>query len=200
MATYYTPTTGIGLTEFVSKPCTAHVIIKEIDEAPTKQDGGVLSAIRVRGLILAATSSDQVKKEFSDLMFNPNMSHSDKGAFAAKCHIRLAVALRLITPPQPGQPVEINWQAARGRQCLIRFAFQKDRETKQNTDRVGFDGAHFYDVADPEQAAIPKDAAALSQFGGGAVAANHGQYATASAGSSQAAPQAAASPTQWDNI
>lgn len=198
MATYYTPTTGIGLTEFVNKPCTAHVIIKEIDEAPTKQDGGVLSAIRVKGVILAATSSDQVKKEFSDLMFNPDMSQRDQGVFASKCHIRLAVALRLIAPPQPGQPVEINWQAARGRQCMIRFAFQRDKETKQQTDRVGFDGAHFYDVLDPEMSAMPKDQAALMQFGGG----SGGQVAPAPVGHGVPQQQvaSAATATDWGSI
>lgn len=200
MATYTTPSDGLSLTEYVNKPCQVHVLVKQIEEAPVDKDGKLLDAIRVNGKVLGGTDDSQVGREFSIQIWNPRLSDNDGGAFRTKVHLRLAAALRLIPPPQPGQPININWEAARGRQCVIYLKLETGKEGKEF---LAINRAHIYDVNDPEVAHVPKDQAALMQFGV-APAAQSSQPAqqyhqqASMAGGGQASPSP--SPTQWDNI
>ena len=162
MVTYEVPRDGLELTKYVDKPQQAHCLIMDIQESPTKPNGEVMNAIRVRGRILASTVADQVGAEFSELLFNPNMASKDGGAFAAKVHLRLARACGILPQATPGAHVSIDWSQARGKQAFVTFAARTNNEGKEF---VGFSGAHIYHVTDPEVATLPRDANALAQAG-----------------------------------
>lgn len=199
MAVYTVPADGIGIAEYVNKPCQAHCLIKEVEENPLKATGELMNAIRVKGKILRANDETQNGREFSAILNNPNMSHKDGGAYAAKIHLRLAAALRLLGPIAPGASVEIPWPAARGRQCVIFFADSKDNE---GNIRTQVSGAHFYDVADSEVAHVPKDQAALTQMGSvaGQLGGGNVQQSRPAQQYQPQPQQAAPSQTSWDNI
>jgi hypothetical protein len=193
---YSVPNDGLDMTQYLDKPGQFHVLIKEVDESPVNQSGEVMSAIRVRGKILAGTDPTQKDRDFSALLSNPNMSHKDGGAFAMKVHLRLARACQIINGQLiPGQQVNLDWSHAKGKQCVIFFAYRKDND---GTERVQVNGAHFYRVDDAEVAAVPKDQAALRMMG--VNVATTPQPAPAPV--QQAAPAAATqvSGSAWDDV
>lgn len=196
MVTYQVPTDGVDMTLYLDKPGQFHVLIKEVDEAPVNQAGEVMSAIRVRGKVLAGTEASQKDRDFSALLSNPNMSHKDGGAFASKVHLRLARACQIVQQLAPGQAITIDWSHAKGRQCVIFFAYRKGND---GTERVEVNGAHFYRVDDPEVDSVPKDQAALRMMGITASPQAAAKPAAAAAPQAATQPQAASS-SAWDDV
>ena len=202
---YQVPADGLELSQFLDKPGTFHVLVLEVDENPVSGNGEVMHAIRLRGRVLAGTDPTQVGRTVSALLTNPNMNHKDGGAFATKVHLRLAKAVAAISQAAPGQAVSVDWSLAKGKQCVIEFAWNKGTD---GVERVGVKGGGIYHVGDPEVASIPKDAAALAMMGGGGQAApQQGQQTTSrpAVANAHAVPQqqaaaATTSATAWGDI
>lgn len=159
MATYKKPG-SLAVTQFIDKPGQFHFLVNNIDEAPTKQDGSSIDAIKLDLTVQGGTDETQIKKAFSPLLFNPSESHRDGGEFSTKVHLRLADACGLLPKAEADEEVEIDWSKARGRQIIAFVKFGKKKEGEE--PRLEIDGAHIYHVDDPEAKHVPTNKAVLA--------------------------------------
>lgn len=161
MGTFTMPQ-STDVSNFVDKPCQAHVVIQSADENPKGKNGDMLAwgEVGVTLSVLAATDESQVRRQHSQVFAKPDMSSRDGGEFQSKILARLAMAAGIIPPAMPGQQVTVNWQDLAGKQLIVFFNEREDRDDASKK-YIQIHGAHLYHINDPDAKHVPKDQEAL---------------------------------------
>ncbi len=141
---------------YLDEPGTYHVVVTEVEEQPEKQDGTVMDGFRVKFSVLAGTVEGQEDKLLSLLLFNPDMSHKDGGAFAKRRQAKFLYATGLLDESALGKRVKIDLQDAIGRHCVIQVE-KEDDDSKFL--QLKYD--NIWHVDHPDAAKFPRNDAAL---------------------------------------
>lgn len=151
---------GSGNTR-VSKAGNYHMVIEEINEPATKQDGTIInnSLFGVTARVLATDASGQEDKEWRGVWFHPNLQARDGGKFDRKKVDRFFLAVNLIEPGDKNVEKDIDLEDAVGRQFLIRL---EENQTKDGKTVVQMKFAEVFHIDDQEAADIPKSNEGLS--------------------------------------
>lgn len=143
--------------KFLDQTGTYHFCITAMDENPQKKDGSLIDNAFFRAHLTAlAGTVDGQKDQTVDLcFFYPKPSSKDQGAFATKQIDRFFLSTGIINENLKGQEVDIDLQAAVGRQIIAKLELDQDGKHL----RLAY--ADVFHVDDPAVSAIPKDENAL---------------------------------------
>lgn len=155
--------TDAGGGGFVEKPGWYHFAVLAVDEEPTARDGSLINGFAVDLDVLDGDEPSEKKKQIRIVLFSADLSRGEKSVeFARKRQARFCLAVDILPKGRkPGEAVQIDLQQAVGRQLVAKLQHQKDRETKEKTDRIELAFAELYHVDDPHVAKVAKDKAAL---------------------------------------
>src|SRR5208283_2311151 len=129
-------------------PGRYHAVIDNVDD--TFMSKGAEKAVIFTFKIVAGTEASEIgktQKEFLTVFYDT----PDAAAKGIKHPTKLALVTGLITPAQLGQPLSVDFSAARGRQLVIEIAKHsyKNRDGVQvETTRIPFAGFHSVFVMD----------------------------------------------------
>jgi len=142
------------------EPGTYHLCCLAFNPSPDNYDGK-----KFQFAVLAGTVEGQSGRTFWESFVNPAPSHKDGGMMAKKRLAKLAIALGLIQRSDLGKRVQINWEAAVGRQLVAKVKVRSWEKDGRSGKSAEFDGLNYWSVTDEEVAGVPKDAEALALMG-----------------------------------
>ena len=148
---------------FLEVPGVYHLVIKDLDDSPTKSDGSLLSAFRVTVAAIEGTPKNEDGSfAYPDAttkltFFYPNISSKDGGKFAKKKIFRFLVAAGLMKPTDKKFTGELS--DAVGSQVIAKLEYSDD--SHKYLDLAYSDIWH---VDDPEAANYPRDEAAIKEL------------------------------------
>lgn len=159
---------GGGLTT----PGTYHLVINEVREGESST-GKPIDGLTITVEVLAGTTEGQAGKTRSESLFLPSLKDLEKeeknnGApcMARKKLAALFIATNAMKPEQLGKPVNVDAAAMVGQQCVIKFEQQMeqggDGKYDVPTQYIQISYSDIFHVDDPDVAAVPKNAEALS--------------------------------------
>lgn len=136
---------------FLKQPGTYHLFCIDSEEVAQDKDGKPLDGFRICCEAVAGTTPGFEKKQFDLVVFHPNASHKDGGAFSLKIRTRALVALGKIHPNETGQRkvIDLTPETTKGCQFIATL--------KEKDGHLKLDGANIYHVDDPEAGPFPKN-------------------------------------------
>lgn len=145
---------------YVDAPCTVHAVVVEVKESQGPK-GGVIDGNTFVLHVLAATDPNQVGRQHTECMFNPNLSNKDGGMFTRKQLAAFYIACNLVDPSQRGKRVALDVTKAQDQQMILKLSRDDYNSNKKGYDIYSLDGLQVFHVDDPRVASIPKDADAI---------------------------------------
>ena len=140
---------------FVDKPGLYHMLVTDVDEAPTDKDDKPLDGLKVT---LAVLEGEQKDRSFDLMLWKPK----EKDSMASKKLTAFCLATSLIGAHIPGQRTTVEPADAVGRQVCCKLAWrQKKNETTGNyedTDRVDL---HYSDIWHVDDTNVAKNGVKL---------------------------------------
>jgi hypothetical protein len=148
---------------FLRTPGSYHLQVLDVEEQPTNSRGELMNGFRVNASVLhgtACTPDGQCteKGKTVDIMFfNGKLTDKDQGKFARQKQGKFFTAIGLFSTENCGKKVQIDLQAAIGRQFVAALELDS-RDERYLQLRY----ADIHHVDDPAVKGIPKDEAALA--------------------------------------
>lgn len=127
----------------------------EIEDVSPEDDGKKSPAVRFDLRVLAGTDPSQVGKTHKERLYMTEKNKPRIGLFAKR--------LGLIGPADCGKRVSVDWEAAKGRQCIVKVkkdSYTKDDGSSGTSYKVDYAG--LYDLNDPEVKNVPKASGAIA--------------------------------------
>lgn len=142
---------------FLEKPGVYHMSVVHAVENATFRGGDKKGQFRggfeIEFVVLAGP---EAKKSTRVFFRNPDLSHSDQGAFCRKVQTRALEAIAVLGPQFRGKQVTVTLEGGdgqpcpiAGRQAIVKLEQGKDREGKA-TKFLDLAGANIWHVDDPE--------------------------------------------------
>lgn len=150
----------------LSEPGTYHLVITDIREGEGP-NGKACDGFTFEADVLAGTTEGCVGKTIKETLFQPNMKGTeDSQRMSRKKLAAFFIATDVMNPNQLGRSVAIDVEAAKGKQLIVEFDRQKDKDEKTGkytipTKYIQVAYANIYHVDDPDVKDIPKNADAL---------------------------------------
>ncbi len=155
---FNTPEEIGGDSKFLSEPGTYHFAVNKVAEGEGPK-GGAIDGFSVHMQVLAGTTEDQEKKEFTLTFFQPKLTASEKAQQISRQQIAaFLIATELISPADLGKAVSIDLSKADGMQ-LIATLSSNEYQGKTN---LQLHYSNIYHVDDPKAKSFPKNDGALS--------------------------------------
>jgi hypothetical protein len=153
---------------FLSEPGTYHFVVTAIREGEGGS-GTPIDGFTIEADCLGGTVAECAGKNHRESLFAPDLSKTEKNQLASRRKLAaFFIATDLMKPEQLGKPVQIDLQAAVGRQFIMRLARQMEKDDKGKftiaTKYLQLDYAAIFHVDDPEVKGIPKNADALGMI------------------------------------
>lgn len=146
---------------YLEEPGTFHLIINEVRDG-CGPNGNPIDGFSIECEVVAGTVEGCAGKKVGLTVWKPNLTKSEKViAMSRRIASAFFIATDLTNPNALGKQATIDVNRAQGRQFIARLAVQNDKEGNP-TKFLQFNYSDIYHVDDPEVAAIPKDADALS--------------------------------------
>jgi len=166
------PETTTGEGGGLTTPGTYHLVINDVREGESAK-GSPIDGLTITVEVMDGTVKGQAGKTRSESLFLPSLKDLEKeeknnGApcMARKKLAALFIATNAMKPEQLGKPVNVDTAAMVGQQCVIKFDQQMemggDGKFNVPTQYIQISYSDIFHVDDPDVAAVPKNAEALS--------------------------------------
>lgn len=145
---------------FLTEPGTYHFILTEVKDSPTKKNGELIkgAALQAQMQVLAGTTPGQEQKQFTLILFEPDMSAKDEGHWNRQKITAFLLATDLISPSELGKDVDVDLQKAESRQVIATL----EVNTYNGKTNLQLAYSNIWHVDHPDAAKFPKDEKSLS--------------------------------------
>jgi hypothetical protein len=147
--------------DWLKEPGSFHVIVDRVDEEVDDKNGQIIAgaAFRVHYIVLAGTVDGQKEKTYKDIFYHPKPADTEEQQTKAILKMdRFFIAASLMKPEQVGCEVDVDLNAAAGRQMILRLVTNKKNPGYLDCWQ------EIYHVDDPAVQAVPKDVVALARI------------------------------------